>query len=99
MSKWPRAITAGNPVWPKRSRLRSPSEQVQDFPQKLRGLSRVSRKEAGRAEVEISRHLERNIPERLGKSEGVLAELERFRRMPSDQRLWHRWTDIWPSRR
>ena len=31
----------------------------------------------------MSRHLERSIAERLGKNQGVLAEPERFRRMPS----------------
>ena len=46
--------------------------------------------EAGRAEVEMSRHLERSIAERLGKSQRVLAEPERFRRMPSDPEIWHR---------
>ena len=58
-------------------------EQLQDFQEKLLGPSIVARPEAGRAEVEISRHLERNIPERLGNGLGVLAERERFRRMPS----------------
>src|SRR5687767_10421747 len=51
-------------------------EPLEDFPQKLLGLSIVARAHAGRAEVEISRHLEVNIPKRLANSLGVLAELE-----------------------
>ena len=43
-------------------------EPPQDLPEKILGPSIVPRPEAGRREVEISRHLERNILERLGKS-------------------------------
>ena len=58
-------------------------EQLQDFQEKILGPSIVPRPEAGHAEVEIPRHLERNIPKRLGNSLGALAERERFRRMTS----------------
>mgnify|MGYP003296402366 CR=1 FL=1 len=51
--------------------------------EEILGLSIVPRPEAGHAEVEIPRHLERNIPKRLGNSLGALAERERFRRMTS----------------
>ena len=57
------------------------SSHCSDFQEKILGPSIVARVEAGRAKVEISRHLERNIPERLGNSLGALAEPERFRRM------------------
>ena len=58
-------------------------KQLEDSPEKLLGPSIVPRPEAGQAEVEIRRHLERNIPKRLGKSLGVLAEPETFRRVTS----------------
>jgi hypothetical protein len=54
-----------------------------DLQEKILGPSIVSHPEAGHAEVEISRHLERNIPKRLGNSLGALAEPDRFRRMTS----------------
>ena len=56
-------------------------KQRQDFEEKSLCPSIVARAEAGQAEVEISRHLERNIPKRLGNNLGVPAERERFRRM------------------
>jgi hypothetical protein len=58
-------------------------KQLQDFQERILGPSIVPRAKAGHAEVEISRHLERNISKRLGKSLGVLAEHQRFRRMTS----------------
>jgi hypothetical protein len=60
-----------------------PFEQPKDFQEKILGASIVPRPEAGPAEVEISCHLQRNIPERLGNSLGALAEPERLRGMPS----------------
>lgn len=63
------------------------TKQLQDFQEKILGPSIVARVEAGRAEVEISRHLERNIPERLGNSLGALAEREGFRRMTRNEEL------------
>src|SRR5207245_9529340 len=58
-------------------------EQRQDFQEKILGPSVVARVEAGRAKVEVPRHLERNISERLGNSLGILAEREHFLRMTS----------------
>src|SRR5262249_19191377 len=58
-------------------------KQLQGLQEKVLGLAIVARPEADRAEVEIPRHLERNIPKRLGDSLGVLAERKRFRRMTS----------------
>ena len=58
-------------------------KQVQDLPEKILGPSIVARPEAGHAEVEICRHLKRNIPKRLGNSLGILAEPECFRGMTS----------------
>ena len=57
-------------------------EQLQDFQEKILRPSIVARPVAGHAEIEIARHLERNIPKRFGNSLGALAERERFRRMP-----------------
>jgi hypothetical protein len=62
---------------------RRQSKPLQDFPEKILRPSIVARVKAGHTEVEISRHLERNIPKRLGKSLGVLAERKRFRQMTS----------------
>ncbi len=62
-------------------------EQPQDFQEKILGPSIVPSPEAGRAEVESSRHLKGNIPKRLGKSLGALAEPERFRRMTSHEEV------------
>ena len=47
------------------------------------GVHEIGGGTAGRAEVEISRHLERNILKRLGKNQGALAEPARFRRTTS----------------
>src|SRR4030095_3991756 len=58
-------------------------KQLQDFQEEILGLSVVARGEASHAEVEISPHVEWNIPQRLGDSLGALAEAERFRRMTS----------------
>src|SRR5712691_2064243 len=54
-------------------------KQLQNSPEKILGPSIVPRREAGQAEVEVRSHLERNIPKRLGKSLGVLAEPKTFR--------------------
>src|SRR4029453_12151012 len=56
-------------------------EQLQGFQEMILGPPVVARPDAGRAQVPISRHLEWNIPKRLGNGLGVLAEREGFRRM------------------
>jgi len=57
-------------------------EQLQDVQETVLGPPIVRHPHAGRAELEISHHLERNVPKRLGNSLGVLANGERFLRMP-----------------
>ena len=59
-------------------------DQLQDFQKRSLGPSIVARQAAGRAEVEISCHLESKILERLGNRLGALAKHERFGRMPSE---------------
>ncbi len=56
---------------------------LQDFAEKILGPSIVPRPDAGHAEVEISRHLERNLPKRLGNSLGALAIRKRFLQITS----------------
>ena len=58
-------------------------KQLQDFQEKILGPWIVAQVEAGRAKVEASRHLERNIPQRLGDGLGALAERERLAQMTS----------------
>src|SRR5262249_44042718 len=58
-------------------------KQPQAFLKTVLGLSIVARPDAGRADVEIPRHLESSISNRLGDGLGALAERERFRRMTS----------------
>ena len=84
----PRQITAGHHGRKSGEAKAFPAqitfEQPQDFQEKILGPSIVARPEAGHAEVEIPRHLERNISKRLGNGLGALAERERFRRMTGD---------------
>src|SRR5262249_21235966 len=62
-------------------------EQLQGFQEKILGPPVVARVDAGRAQGPISRHLEWNIPKRLGNGLGVLAEREGFRRMTREQEV------------
>ena len=57
------------------------NKQLQDSQKKRLGLSIIQRREAGRSEKEIRRHLERNIPKGIGKSPGGLAKPASFYRI------------------
>ena len=58
-------------------------EPLQDFQEKILGPSIVARMETSGPEVEVPRHLERKIADRLGKGHRRLAEGDRFARITS----------------
>ena len=58
-------------------------EQLQDMQEKTLTSPIVPGPDAGQSDIEIPRHLERNITKRLGNSLGVLAERTRLPRMTS----------------